>query len=64
MVHVRGAEAQAHVLVRAGADYPVPAAWESHPVGLEELSLAYLRGPGAAALPDRGRGTQLSAVTR
>jgi ABC-2 type transport system ATP-binding protein len=64
VVYVRRAEAQAHVLVRAGADYPVPAGWESHPVGLEELSLAYLRGPGAAALSDRGRGTQLSAVTR
>ena len=58
VVYVRRAEAQAHVLVRAGADsHPVPAGWESHPVGLEELSLAYLRGPGAAALPDRGRGT-------
>ncbi len=64
VVYVRRAEAQAHLLVRAGADYPVPPGWESHPVGLEELSLAYLRGPGAAALPDRGRGTQLSEVTR
>ena len=51
VVHVRRAEAQAHLLVRAGADDPVPPGWESHPVGLEELALAYLREPGAAALP-------------
>jgi hypothetical protein len=25
--------------------------WEAHPVGLEELALAYLREPAAAALP-------------
>jgi len=29
----------------------VPPGWEAHPVGLEELALAYLREPGAAALP-------------
>jgi len=51
VVHVRRAEAQAHLLVRAGADEPVPPGWEAHPVGLEELALAYLREPGAAALP-------------
>ena len=51
VVHVRRAEAQAHLLVRACADDPVPPGWESHPVGLEELALAYLREPGAAALP-------------
>ena len=51
VVHVRRAEAQAHLLVRASADDPVPPGWESHPVGLEELALAYLREPGAAALP-------------
>ena len=45
------AEPQAHLLVRAAADDPVPPGWESHPVGLEELALAYLREPGAAALP-------------
>jgi hypothetical protein len=35
-------------------------------VGLEELALAYLREPGAAALPgpDRGRDAELSPVTR
>jgi ABC-2 type transport system ATP-binding protein len=51
VVHVRRAEAQAHLLVRATADDPVPPGWEAHPVGLEELTLAYLREPGAAALP-------------
>ena len=51
VVHVRRGEAQAHLLVRATADDPVPPGWESHPVGLEELALAYLREPGAAALP-------------
>ena len=30
---------------------PVPPGWEAHPVSLEELTLAYLREPGAAALP-------------
>jgi ABC-2 type transport system ATP-binding protein len=30
---------------------PTPDGWEAHPVGLEELVLAYLREPGAAALP-------------
>jgi hypothetical protein len=35
-------------------------------VGLEELALAYLREPDAAALPspDRGRDAELSSVTR
>jgi ABC-2 type transport system ATP-binding protein len=51
VVHARRAEAQAHLLVRAPADDPVPPGWEAHPVGLEELALAYLRGPGTAALP-------------
>jgi ABC-2 type transport system ATP-binding protein len=51
VVHIRRGEAQAHLLVRATADDPVPPGWEAHPVGLEELALAYLREPGAAALP-------------
>ena len=42
--------AQARLLVRAVADDPVPPGWQAHPVGLEELALAYLREPGAAAL--------------
>jgi ABC-2 type transport system ATP-binding protein len=66
VVHARRAAAQAHLLVRATADDPVPPGWEAHPVGLEELALAYLREPGAAALPgpSRSRGTQPSGVTR
>ena len=66
VVHARRAEAQAHLLVRATADDPVPPGWESHPVGLEELTLAYLREPGATALPGpvRGRHIQPSGVTR
>jgi len=63
-VHVRRGAAQAHLLVRAGADDPVPPGWEAHPVGLEELALAYLREPGAAALPGPRRDTQPSEVTQ
>jgi ABC-2 type transport system ATP-binding protein len=66
VVHVRRAEAQAHLLVRATAEDPVPPGWEAHPVGLEELTLAYLREPAAAALPGpaRGRDAEPSEVTR
>ena len=62
VVHVRSGEAQAHLLIRAAADDPVPPGWESHPVSLEELILAYLREPGAAALPGPAR--EPSEVTR
>jgi ABC-2 type transport system ATP-binding protein len=66
VVHLRRAEAQAHLLVRATPDDPVPPGWEAHPVGLEELALAYLRAPRAAALPGpaRGTGAQMTEVTR
>jgi ABC-2 type transport system ATP-binding protein len=66
VVHARRAEAQAHLLVRATADDPVPPGWEAHPVGLEELALAYLREPGAAALPGpaRGRDAEPSEVRK
>ena len=66
VVHAGRAEAQAHLLVRATADDPVRPGWEAHPVGLEELALAYLREPSAGALPGpgRGRSTQPSEVTR
>jgi ABC-2 type transport system ATP-binding protein len=66
VVHVRRGEAQAHLLVRASADDPVPPGWEAHPVGLEELVLAYLREPSAGALPGpaRGRDTEKTEVTR
>jgi ABC-2 type transport system ATP-binding protein len=55
-VNVRRAAAQAHLLVRCAASDPVPPGWESHPISLEELVLAYLREPGAAALPGPSRG--------
>jgi ABC-2 type transport system ATP-binding protein len=66
VVHIRRGEAQAHLLVRTTADEPVPPGWESHPVGLEELALAYLREPDVAALrgPVGIRGVKGSEVTR
>jgi ABC-2 type transport system ATP-binding protein len=66
VVHAGRAEAQAHLLVRAGVDDPVPPGWEAHPVSLEELALAYLREPSAGARPDpaRGRHAQPTGVTK
>jgi ABC-2 type transport system ATP-binding protein len=66
VVHLRRGEAQAHLLVRARADDPVPPGWETHPVGLEELALAYLREPGAAAPPGPNgrRNAEPSEVTK
>ncbi|MGH3004041.1 MAG: ABC transporter ATP-binding protein [Gaiellaceae bacterium] len=67
VVHARRGEAQAHLLVRTnGRADPVPLGWEAHPVGLEELVLAYLREPDAAALPgaDRGWSVESSAMAR
>jgi ABC-2 type transport system ATP-binding protein len=58
VVHARRGETQAHLLVRAAAGDPVPPGWDAHPVGLEELALAYLREPGAAALPGPARRRQ------
>jgi ABC-2 type transport system ATP-binding protein len=65
VVHARRAGDRAHLLVRATASDPVPPGWEAHPVGLEELALAYLREPGAAALPGpaRAREAESSEVT-
>jgi ABC-2 type transport system ATP-binding protein len=65
-VHLRRGGTQAHLLVRATAEDPVPRGWESHPVGLEELALAYLRESSASTLPASSRGprTQLSEVTK
>jgi len=66
VVHLRRDQTHAHLLVRATADDPVPPGWQAHPVGLEELALAYLREPGAAALPGpaRSRGTEPREVTK
>jgi ABC-2 type transport system ATP-binding protein len=63
VVHARRAQAQAHLLVRATAEDPVPPGWEVHPVDLEELAMAYLREPGAAALPGPARGRALPFET-
>jgi ABC-2 type transport system ATP-binding protein len=53
----------AHLLVRNKAAEPVPSGWEAHPVGLEEVVLAYLREPGAGALPGpSARATQDSGI--
>jgi ABC-2 type transport system ATP-binding protein len=64
VVYARRGEAQAHLLVRADADDPVPPGWEAHPVGLEELALAYLREPGAAALPGPARTAEPTEVAK
>jgi ABC-2 type transport system ATP-binding protein len=52
VVHARRGGAQAHLLIRTShPSAPVPPGWETHPVSLEELTLAYLREPATAALP-------------
>jgi ABC-2 type transport system ATP-binding protein len=52
VVHPSGGGTEAHLLVRSnGSTESMPPGWEMHPVSLEELTLAYLREPGAAALP-------------
>ena len=54
VVQIKRAEAQAHLLVAASgpaeAGQLMPG-WESHPVSLEELTLAYLRAPGSTGTP-------------
>ena len=56
VVHARSGAAQANLLVRTnGTTDPVPPGWEAHLVSLEELTLAYLREPGASALPGPAR---------
>jgi ABC-2 type transport system ATP-binding protein len=65
VVHARRGGAQAHLLVRTNGDAPrLPLGWEAHPVGLEELALAYLREPAAAALPGPTRDATPAAVAR
>jgi ABC-2 type transport system ATP-binding protein len=66
VVHASRAASQAHLLVRCdGTSDPVPSGWEAHSLTLEELTLSYLREPGAAALPGpaRARDTEQSEVT-
>jgi len=67
VVHESSAASLVRLLVRYdGASGPVPPGWEARPVTLEELTMAYLREPGAAALPGpaRSRGAERSAVTK
>ena len=67
VVHARRGGAQAHLLVRTnGTTQPVPSGWEAHPVSLTELTLAYLREPGASALPGPAGGlhVELSAIVK
>jgi ABC-2 type transport system ATP-binding protein len=66
VVHAGRAEAQANLLVQATADDPVPPGWTARAANLEELALAYLREPGAVALPGQGRdrGTDRAEVTK
>jgi ABC-2 type transport system ATP-binding protein len=65
VVHARRGGAQAHLLVKTNGDAgPLPPGWEAHPVGLEELALAYLREPAAATLPGATRHATPAAVAR
>jgi len=67
VVHAWRGGTQAHLLIRTNrTTYPVPRGWAAHPVSLEELALAYLREPGAAALPapGGGRDAEASEVTQ
>ena len=55
VVHASCAASQAHLVVRCSASEPIPPGWEAHSLTLEELTLAYLREPGAAVLPGPAR---------
>ncbi len=67
VVHASSAASQVRLLVRYdGTSNPVPPGWEARSVTLEELTLAYLREPGAAALPGPARswGAKPSEATK
>jgi ABC-2 type transport system ATP-binding protein len=67
VVHESSAASLVRLLVRYhGTSDPVPPGWEARSVTLEELAMAYLREPGAAALPGpaRGWGAEPSEVTK
>jgi ABC-2 type transport system ATP-binding protein len=67
VVRASRAASQAHLLVRCdGTSQTVPVGWEAHSLTLEELTLAYLREPGASALPGpaRVRDTERSEVSK
>jgi ABC-2 type transport system ATP-binding protein len=63
VVHLVKDGSQARLLVRAGAGDPVSPGWQAHPVGLEELALAYLRAPGEHESGSGAQGTS-DAETR
>jgi ABC-2 type transport system ATP-binding protein len=66
-VQVKRAGAQAHLLVRDNMpSRPVPPGWDRHPVGLEELVLAYLRsaGGGTSSAAAPGSATELTGVSQ
>ncbi len=63
VVHARRGEAQAHLLVRTdSATDAIPLGWEAHAVSLEELTIAYMRDPAAAALPGPERAAVVLAA--
>jgi ABC-2 type transport system ATP-binding protein len=67
VVHAWRGGAQAHLLIRSdGITEPAPPGWETHPVSLEELTLAHLREPVAATLNGLPltRDTATAEVTR
>ncbi|HEX4218171.1 MAG TPA: ABC transporter ATP-binding protein [Acidimicrobiales bacterium] len=67
VVHTTSSGLKVRLLVHDDdAPQPVPAGWEARPVTLEELTLAYLRQPGAAAssVPARGVGVERLEVTQ
>jgi ABC-2 type transport system ATP-binding protein len=51
VIRDRRASAQAHLLIRTSDPAAAPPGWQRHPVGLEELVLAYMREPSASVLP-------------
>ena len=65
IVHASCAGPLAHLLARVGETAgPMPPGWEAHPLTLEELTLAYLREPAAAALPGPARAHSPGAKER
>jgi len=65
VVHAARAGSQSHLLVRCdGRSLSVPSGWEACPLTLEELTLAYLRAPGATMPPRPARGRELAVVRR
>ena len=66
-MHASSTASKEHLLIRGdGPANPVPPGWEERSLTLEELTMAYLRGSGAAALPGPARdsGADPSEMTR